>query len=76
SGFLSLIDAGPTKINKYSKSLKNSDGASKKAADQMKKNLKGALEQLGGAFESLGIQVGKDLTPMIQAGAKGLQHFV
>lgn len=76
SGFLSLIDAGPTKINKYSKSLKDSDGASKKAADQMKKNLKGALEQLGGAFESLGIQVGKDLTPMIQAGAKGLQHFV
>ncbi|MEB8101058.1 phage tail tape measure protein [Staphylococcus xylosus] len=76
SGFLSLIDAGPTKINKYSKSLKNSDGASKKAADQMKKNLKGALEQLGGAFESLGIQIGKDLTPMIQAGAKGLQRFV
>lgn len=76
SGFLSLIDAGPNKINKYSKSLKNSDGASKKAADQMKKNLKGALEQLGGAFESLGIQIGKDLTPMIQAGAKGLQRFV
>ena len=25
SGFLALIDAGPNKINKYSKSLQNSD---------------------------------------------------
>ncbi|RAX30943.1 UNVERIFIED_CONTAM: phage tail tape measure protein, partial [Escherichia coli] len=63
SGFLALIDAGPDKINKYSNSLKNSDGASKKAANQMKNNLKGSIEQLKGAFESLGIQIGIDLTP-------------
>lgn len=30
SGFLSLIDAGPSKIDKYSNAFKNSDGASKK----------------------------------------------
>lgn len=76
SGFLALIDAGPQKIDEYSASLKNSDGASKKAADQMKNNLKGALEQLKGSFETLGIQIGRDLTPAIQAGAKGVQRFV
>ncbi|RZI03037.1 phage tail tape measure protein [Staphylococcus condimenti] len=76
SGFLALIEAGPDKVNQYSDSLKNSDGASKKAADQMKNNLKGALEQLKGAFETLGIQVGKDLTPAIQGAAKGIQGFV
>ncbi|HDT6656259.1 TPA: phage tail tape measure protein [Staphylococcus aureus] len=76
SGFLALIEAGPDKINNYSKSLKNSNGESKKAADLMKDNLKGALEQLGGAFESLAIEVGKDLTPMIRAGAEGLTKLV
>lgn len=76
SGFLALIEAGPDKINSYSKSLKNSNGESKKAADLMKDNLKGALEQLGGAFESLAIEVGKDLTPMIRAGAEGLTKLV
>ncbi len=76
SGFLALVEAGPKKINAYSKSLKNSNGESKKAADLMKDNLKGALEQLGGAFESLAIEVGRDLTPIIRAGAEGLTKFV
>lgn len=76
SGFLALIDAGPNKINKYSKSLQNSDGASAKAAKRMRDNLKGALEQLGGAFESLGIKIGEDLTPMIRGAAGVVQHFV
>ncbi len=66
SGFLALIEAGPDKINSYSKSLKNSNGESKKAADLMKDNLKGALEQFEAAlFQSLAIEVGKDLTPSV-----------
>ncbi|MEJ7329164.1 phage tail tape measure protein, partial [Staphylococcus epidermidis] len=35
----------------------NSDGASKEAADKMNNTLKGAVEQLGGAFESLAIKI-------------------
>jgi TP901 family phage tail tape measure protein len=70
SGFLSLIDAGPNKIQKYSKSLKNSNGESAKTAKEMKKNLKGSLEQLGGAFETLGINIGDTLTPAIDKIAK------
>ena len=76
SGFLSLIDAGPSKIDKYSNALKNSDGASKKASDQMKNNLKGSVEQLKGAFESLGIKIGNDLAPAIKKGADWLSNFV
>jgi len=66
SGFLTLIDAGPSKIDKFSKSLKNSDGASKKAADRMKDNLKGSLEQLSGAFESAGIIIGNIFSPVLR----------
>ena len=76
SGFLSLIDAGPSKIDKYSNALKSSDGASKKASDQMKNNLKGSVEQLKGAFESLGIKIGNDLAPAIRKGADWLSNFV
>lgn len=66
SGFLALIDAGPNKIKKYSDSLKDSNGASKEAADKMKDNLKGSLEQLHGAFESLGITIGKAFSPALR----------
>lgn len=66
SGFLALIDAGPSKIKKYSDSLKDSNGASKEAADKMKDNLKGSLEQLHGAFESLGITIGKVFSPVLR----------
>ncbi|GEQ04572.1 phage tail tape measure protein [Staphylococcus gallinarum] len=75
SGFLAMVDAGPKKIDKFSNSLKNSDGASKKAAKQMRDNLKGSIEQLKGAFETLGIQIGNDLTPAIRAGARFVTKF-
>lgn len=75
SGFLAMIDAGPDKIEKMTKSLENSDGASKKAADKMMDNLKGALEEMSGAFETLGIQIGQDLTPYVSKGAKQLQRL-
>lgn len=76
SGFLSLIDAGPQKVQKYSDSLKNSNGASKEAADKMKDNLKGALEQLGGAFESLGITIGTAFAPVLKGLAKVVTFLV
>ncbi|WP_438500407.1 phage tail tape measure protein [Staphylococcus petrasii] len=76
SGFLSLIDAGPDKIKKYSDSLRDSDGASQEAAKKMKDNLKGSLEQLGGAFESLGITIGKAFAPMLRGLADAVTFLV
>ena len=42
----------------------------------MKNNLKGSVEQLKGAFESLGIKIGNDLAPAIRKGADWLSNFV
>ncbi|MCE4965308.1 phage tail tape measure protein [Staphylococcus chromogenes] len=70
SGFLALIDAGPAKLSKYSQELRNSNGASQEAANKMNNNLKGAIEQLGGAFESLSIRItqtnGGPLTALVK----------
>ena len=44
SGMLVLMEQGPDKIRKMTKGLEEADGASKKAADQMKDNLKGSQQ--------------------------------
>jgi TP901 family phage tail tape measure protein len=67
SGFLALMSAGPAEIDKMTASLENSGGASATAAAAMKDNLKGAMEEMGGAVETLQISIGTALTPAIQA---------
>lgn len=76
SGFLTLIEAGPEKIDLFSKSLENSAGASKKAADLMKDNLKGSVEELGGALETLAIQMYTLLEPAIRKVVEFVQILV
>jgi TP901 family phage tail tape measure protein len=76
SGFLTLIEAGPQKIEQYTKSLQNSGGASQKAAKQMKDNLKGSLEELQGAFETAQITIGNALAPAIQKIAEYIQKLI
>lgn len=76
SGFLALMSAGPAEIDKMTTSLENSGGASEEAAGKMKDNLKGALEELGGAFETAQISIGTALTPAIQKVAAILQSLV
>lgn len=76
SGFLTLMEAGPQKIRKYTKSLQESDGASKKAADTMSDNLAGAIEQMEGAFESAEISVSDRLKPAVKAGVEVITKLV
>lgn len=76
SGFLALMEAGPKKMFKFTKSLEESDGASAKAAKRMKDNLKGSLEQLGGAFESLGIIIGNMFSPILRKLADSISWVV
>lgn len=66
SGMLTVIDAGPEKLRKFTDELVNSEGSAKKTAQAMKDNLKGSIEELGGAFETLLISIGTALTPAIQ----------
>ncbi|OSX53670.1 phage tail tape measure protein [Anoxybacillus ayderensis] len=73
SGMLTVIEAGSQKLDSLTKSLQNSSGASKEAAEKMKNNLKGALEELGGAIETAQISIGDALAPAIRVVAEALQ---
>ncbi|MGG1291370.1 phage tail tape measure protein [Bacillus smithii] len=75
SGFLTLMEAGPAKINKYTESLKKSDGASAKAANTMQHNFAGAVEQLGGTIESIAINVSDVLTPTVEKATNFLSDM-
>lgn len=76
SGMLTVIEAGPEKFDKLTKSLENSAGASQEAAQKMKDNLKGSLEELQGAFETAQITIGNALAPAIQKVAGYIQQLV
>lgn len=76
SGMLSLMKAGPAEIDAMSESLRNSSGASAEAAAKMKDNLKGALDELGGSFETLMITIGTALTPAVQFLAVVMQGLL
>ena len=75
SGFLTLMEAGPEKIRKYTKSLQESDGASAKAANTMQHNFAGAVEQLGGTIESIAINVSDVLTPTVEKATNFLSDL-
>ncbi|MVB11184.1 Phage-related minor tail protein [Caprobacter fermentans] len=55
SGMQVLLKDGSKNLDTLTSSLKNSDGAADEMAKTMQGNLKGAVEQLGGAAESAGI---------------------
>jgi TP901 family phage tail tape measure protein len=76
SGMLTLMKAGPAEINKMADALRNSGGASAEAAAKMKDNLKGAVDELGGSFETLLITVGTALTPAVQFLAVAMQGLL
>lgn len=51
SGVLSLMEAGPDEIEKMTKALEDSEGASKKAADQMLEGWAGAMVKASSAMD-------------------------
>lgn len=72
SGMLTLIEAGQAQLDKLTESFKASDGAAKKMAATQRDNLKGALDELSGAVETLKINVGEKLAPHIRSFAEWL----
>ncbi|WP_350300592.1 phage tail tape measure protein [Peribacillus frigoritolerans] len=76
SGMLSLMKAGPDEIDKMTKALENSGGASAEASAIMRDNLKGALDELQGSLESAGIEIGTILTPTIKKLSEFTQGLV
>lgn len=55
SGMLALINEGEDSLSALTKSYEKCDGSAQKAAETMQDNLAGAMEQLGGSAETLGI---------------------
>lgn len=55
SGMLALINEGPESLSGLTSAYEACDGAAQTAAATMQDNLKGAVEQLGGSAETLGI---------------------
>lgn len=74
AGMLTLMAAGPAVIDDMTGSLKDSAGAAQATADVMSDNLYGSLDELSGALESLGIELGEEFIPLfrdlIDAGAE------
>ncbi|MHC1731965.1 MAG: phage tail tape measure protein [Bacteroidales bacterium] len=66
SGMLTLIQAGPTELDKLTTSFKSSDGAAAAMASTMQNNTKGAVEEMKGSLETAGIKISQVLAPAIK----------
>lgn len=71
-----LLNAQKGKLDKLTKSLKNSDGSAAKMAKTMQDNAKSAIEQLGGSLESAAITIGDKLAPTIRKVADFIGKMV
>ncbi|MDM5187870.1 phage tail tape measure protein [Bacillus sp. DX4.1] len=69
SGMMALVSAGPDEINKMTKALENSGGASKKAAKDMQEGWAGALKMMESALDTAGRAFTDSLAPAITAVA-------
>lgn len=67
AGFLSLMNAETQEYEDLKVALNNSEDAAEKMAETMMDNLAGSIEQLGGAVETLLIQIGTLMIPTIQS---------
>lgn len=56
SGMLAIINASDEDFENLVLAIDDSEGAAKRMADTMQDNLKGDIEELGGALETVGIQ--------------------
>lgn len=76
SGMLALIDAGPEELAALTKGLENCDGAAAAMAETMMDNLKGSVESLSGAVETLGILVYNEMQePLKELTEKGEDYI-
>lgn len=63
SGVLALMNQGGSAVSTLTKQLEEADGAAQKVADTKLDNLAGQMENLGGAVETMKINLGDRLAP-------------
>lgn len=73
SGMMTIVDAGPAKIDELTKSFEGSDGAAKAMADTMKDNTKGSIDEMMGSLETAAIKIQKAVAPAIISIAEKVQ---
>lgn len=65
-GWLAVIARGPEEFAKYEAALGNAGGTAQRVADTQMDGLKGALDELSGAFESAMISIGNAFLPTLE----------
>lgn len=76
SGFLAVMQAAPTDIEKLNNAIANCDGTSEKMAATMQDNLTGQMTILKSQLEELAISFGEILMPTIRQIVTWIQGFV
>lgn len=76
SGFLAIMNAAPSDVDKLTQSIVNADGAAESMATTMQDNLEGELEELMSALEEVAISFGDILMPAVRAIVRALNGFV
>ena len=76
SGWLSVINSSDQDFAKLSESIYGSEGAAKRMAATMQDNLKGDVEELGGALDTLSIKVYDKFAPALREGVKAITGFI
>ena len=75
SGMLAIVNASESDFNKLTAAINGADGAAKTTAETMQDNLKGAIEELSGSAETLGLEIYEELqTPLKEAALKGVEY--
>lgn len=67
SGFLTLIKTGSSSLESFTEELRNSGGTAMEIADTQMDTLKGSIEEMKSALESVGITVGDSFAPAVRA---------
>ena len=76
SGLLAVMTMTQSEYEKVAATMYESQGAADETARTMQDNLSMAVEQLGGAFETLAIRIGDVLTPLIRSFVEWLTGVV
>lgn len=69
SGWASIVNASEEDFNKLSSAIENSDGVAQSMSDTMSEGANGALTEMKSALEGVANEIGKRLTPFVEAFA-------
>lgn len=76
SGWLAVINSSDEDFAKLSTAIYGSDGAAKEMAQTMQDNLKGDIEELGGAVDTLAIKVQSSFNGALRDGVQAIHGFI